>query len=226
MKASSSRGAGRNHSGRSSSGGSVGSHRTVIGPGGATALITLMGLVAACGGDEVELLPLDERELPALAQPCRDGEVPTQISFVCGLLELPQWYANNCSGILAELSGCTAGARAQNQAFCPTFGTLRQQSLGSWPAEGSGEVSSMLVRVEELRFGRPPGELFDLWSGYFELLGCQAQPLVTALDDVRYMLFECDGWVGYLEVRPESATVNGFWAGAASTGAADCIIAP
>jgi len=204
--------------------GTVRRTRSAIGQGFAVLLVTRA--IAACGDDAPEQLPLDTPDGPALAQPCADGEVPPQLAFVCGLLELPQWYANNCAGVLTELSGCTAGARAQSLLLCPTFGSLRQQSLGSWPAEGSGEVSSVLLRVDELRFGRPPSELFELWSDYFEVLGCTSLGVTDALDDVQYIECECGGWVGYLEVRPETATVNGFWAGAARTNAADCIIAP
>lgn len=196
------------------------------GRGSAFLLVWVPGTLLACGGESYEQLPLSEVPDPDVEAVCDGSGAEPALSFVCGLRELPQWFQSTCSSQLSPINGCTAGGRAQSAADCQSFGTPGRPALGSWPTEGSGEMSSVLVRVDELRFGRPPDELFERYAGYFTEAGCASDGRRAALDGVTAESFLCSGWVGYTELRPESNTVSGFWAGAARASARLCIEAP
>jgi hypothetical protein len=188
--------------------------------------LLMSAMFAACGDAEIEQLPLVQAEVPDVASACDDSTAPAALSFTCGLQELPRWFQQNCGSQLSPVLGCTAGGRAQSSVECRSFGETRQTALGTWPTEGSGDLTSVLVRVDELRFGPPPDELFDRYAGYFSSVGCTTEGRRAALDGVTSETFTCSGWVGYTELRPESNTVSGFWAGAARNSARLCIEAP
>lgn len=192
----------------------------------AFSLVWISGVLLACGGETFDQLPLSSEADPDVAAVCDGSGSEAALSFACGLRELPQWFQSNCSSQLSPINGCTAGGRAQSAADCQSFGFPGRPALGSWPTEGSGEMSSVLVRVDELRFGRPPDEIFERYAGYFAQAGCVSDGRRAALDGVTAESFLCSGWVGYTELRPETNTVSGFWAGAARSSARLCIEAP
>jgi hypothetical protein len=186
--------------------------------------------LAACGDPPLEtefVGPDAVEDRPALLDTCARGEVAQELAWICGIGGGRAALETQCGGVLGPRSGCTYDGTRLEQGACDRFGVPARPLIGWWTDSALGaQVRALLLRVDEVRFGRGVETALDRWTGLLEAEGCVAQGREASVTGTVVQRLTCEEWEARVEASPEGNQVTGVWVGVAWSRAAVCLRAP